>query len=419
MKYIGLIDCNNFFASCERLFRPDLSTHPIVILSGNDGCIVSRSNEAKELGIPMGEPYFKAREVIEKNKVAVFSGNFPLYSDISSRVTRVIKSYALELEKYSIDESFITITANNPAEALNLAEEIRDDVFKKIGVPVSVGFSSTKVLAKLATAKAKKSGGAFLIDETNRVDILTDTSTGAVWGIGRAIFEKMQQRNVLTALTLTEQNDIWIRKQFGLPLLKLTQELKGISSFSFHSNPDSRKMIQSTRSFGEACSDLESIKEALANHVNTAARKMRSEGNATTYLSIYFRTGRNDLKCAHRSGNVNFTIPTSDTLALTKAANTLAEAVFLPGYRYKKAGIGITGFTPIEHAPSETLFDKDTEKKRRALMKTLDAVNESFGKNSLKTAATGLSRTARWHSKNNLKSKPYTSDWSQIPRITI
>jgi len=413
----GLIDCNNFYASCERLFRPDLARRPVVVLSNNDGCIIARSNEAKALGIGMGTPYFKQEPLIRKHDVAVFSSNYPLYGDISQRVMDVLMRLEPDVEVYSIDEAFIRLPMGKHHDLKNWARFLKATVQKHTGIPVSIGLAPTKTLAKIANRFAKKNpsaAGIFVITEGQPLDsLLATVDIGDIWGIGRRHSARLKKQAIHTALELKNCPDAWLRKQLTVTGLRTAMELRGIPCISLEKTLPARKSICTSRSFGQPVHTLGDLQEAVATYASQAAYKLRRGGLRTTVVDVFIRT--NSFKkdepqyCSRRT----FTLPapSSHTATLIKVALASLEAIYRPGYRYQKAGVLLNGLVP-ESREQLRLFQAPTPR-AASLMKAVDDINKRWGRDTICSAAAGLSR--EWHFRQMKKSPAYTTRWSELP----
>ena len=338
----ALVDCNNFYASCERLFRPDLAGRPVVVLSNNDGCIVARSDEAKALGIGMGEPAFRVREALRRHNVAVFSSNYALYGDISSRVMRTLESIVPEAEQYSIDEAFAPLAGSLAVNADELALELRARIRKWTGIVVSVGVGTTRTLAKLASESAKRNDGVCRLDagtyETERT--LGNTSAGEVWGIGRRSEEKLRLAGIRTARQMRDADDAMLRRLLSITGVHTALELRGIPRVDPADTPASRRTLISSRSFGQRVTDREHLAQALAMHAALAGERLRRGNLEAGGIAVHIRTARHGRGPLYdRTANIALPFPTASTAELVRATRRGLDAVFLPGYFYAKAGI--------------------------------------------------------------------------------
>ena len=347
-KIFALVDCNNFYASCERLFRPELNGKPVIVLSNNDGCIVARSNEAKALGMPMGAPLFKVKHLIARHKIHVFSSNYALYGDLSHRVMDVLRQMEPDVEVYSIDEAFIALPVTKVWDRVKYAAELRERVRKHVGIPVSIGIATTKTLAKIANRVAKKEAqfnGVFDLVGNAQIDqVLGKMEVNDVWGIGGRSTEKLKNRGIYTALDLKRADDTWIRKQLTVVGARTVMELNGISCISIENAPACPKSIMTSRSFGHPVTDIEDLREAVITFVSIAGAKLRKQGVEAGALNLFISTGPFDEK-AQYSNNQTITLhqPTSSTPELITAALQGLKSLYRLGYRYRKAGVMLAG----------------------------------------------------------------------------
>lgn len=440
----ALVDCNNFYASCERLFRPDLARRPIVVLSNNDGCIVSRSAEAKALGIPMGEPEFKARAFLKKHHVAVFSSNYALYGDISQRVMNTLESLVPRVEQYSIDEAFLRLDSTLVANAADMAACLRQRVWQWTGIQVSVGIAPTRTLAKIASSLAKKSSGiccmGFDIQEQER--LLQDFPVEAVWGIGRKQAAKCRARALTTALHLKEADDLWLKQHLTISGLQTALELRGIACLGMSNSPPPRKTLVSSRSFGSKVKDRASLEEALSTFAARAGERLRRAGLVAAGMTVHIRTSRHvEVGYLDKCTQILFTSPTADTLQLIKAVQNGLDSLYSPGYEYAKAGVMLFGLEALDHIQGNLLsFTLDTnteveqnkrttngEKPRRALHAALDAINYRYGKQTLVYGAEGATKNAAlvegkqapWHMRQQYRSPRATTNWDELPQAKL
>ncbi|MDZ7726477.1 MAG: Y-family DNA polymerase [Candidatus Campbellbacteria bacterium] len=410
--YTALVDCNNFFVSCERLFRPELGERPVVVLSNNDGCVVARSNEVKRMGIPMGAPYFQVKDSLKQKGVTVFSGNFSLYNDLSKRVMSVIDDCAEEIEVYSIDESFVTLRGDK-LEVERQAREIKKRVERGTGIPVSIGVSSSKTLAKLASEKAK-STGVFMISEDEREAILRETDVGEIWGVGRQLRSRLSSSNIVSALALAESSDQWLRATLGLSGLRVAYELRGVKALSDDHLRKDKKAIISSRSFGKKTRQKKDLEESVAHHITNAARKMRKQCSAAKYVSVTISVQERSNKKS-LSGFRDLLYHTNDSLELIKHAHDILSEIYQDNSLYCKAGVLLSDFTQIELAPEKTLFEDLKTKDRKELMDTLDTIEKKHGQNALFSAAVGIRQS--WSLRSEFSSPAYTTQWKSLPSV--
>jgi DNA polymerase V len=419
-KVFALVDCNNFYASCERLFRPELNGQPIVVLSNNDGCVIARSNEAKALGILMGDPYFKIKDVLTKHKVHVFSSNYTLYGDLSHRVMTVLQQLEPEVEVYSIDEAFISLPYTPGKAHADYARYLKKKVMRCVGIPVAIGIGPTKTLAKVATKIAKKNpdhGGAFDITDHNQIDqLLANYDVEDVWGIGRQSTHKLRARGILTARDLRDADDVWIRKRLTVTGLRTAMELRGISCLPIETAYPDKKSIISSRSFGSPVSTLTDMHEAVATYLAVAAEKLRGQGSAAGAIQVFISTNTfNHNQPQHvQSMMVNLPQPSGYTSNLLKAALYCLDGIFKPGYQYKKAGVMLTDIVPASHQQMN-LFEPVSSDEKPELMQVVDRINKKWGKHTVQVARAGLTKT--WQMVQTHKSPAYTTSWSELPVV--
>jgi DNA polymerase V len=418
----ALVDCNNFFASCERLFRPDLAGKPVVVLSNNDGCIVARSNEAKALGIGMGEPEFKVRELLRMRDIAVFSSNYALYGDIAARVMRTLESIVPEVEQYSIDEAFVPLRGALAANAGEIADEMWRRVRRWTGIEVAVGLGTTRTLAKIASEKAKKGSSVCRLDAGPEADrILEATPVGEIWGIGRKTDLKLRSYDIYTARQLRDADGALIRKLLGIAGTHTALELRGIPCLDAANAPLPRRSMVSSRSFGEKIRDKHYLAEALAMHAALAGERLRRAKLEAGGLTVHIRTSRHGVEAFYdETASVTPARPTSDTRDLIHATAQGLEQIFRPGHAYAKAGIMLYDLAAPGSRPGNLL---DWVKPKSAdgrndskLMAALDAVNKRFGRGMLRFAAEG-GRDAPWHVKSDRRSPQATTVWDDLPIV--
>ncbi|MBF0481033.1 MAG: Y-family DNA polymerase [Desulfovibrionaceae bacterium] len=414
----ALADCNNFYASCERVFDPRLRDRPVVVLSNNDGCVVARSAEAKALGIPMGEPAFKCKELFAAHNVAVFSSNYALYGDMSRRVMQTLARYSPDIEIYSIDEAFLRLDRLNDAPAA-LAKRAKEEVGRWTGIPVSIGLGSTKTLAKIANRRAKKdpaNGGVF--DLTGGADVeagLAATAISDVWGIGPRYAKMLAGLGVATALDFIRLPRELVQKRMTVAGLHTWLELRGISCIGMEESPPPKKSIINSRSFGRRITELADIKESLAYHVVRAAEKLRAQGSVCSRLLVFIQTSRFEQGVPYYSPTAEGGLPvaTANPSKLVKLAHDLAETIFKPGLEYKKAGVMLTG---IERADARrlTFFEPEAQAdgREKTLLRTIDAINAKWGRRTVDIAACGTAKP--WAMRQESRSPRSTTVWEEI-----
>ena len=416
---IALVDCNNFYASCERVFRPDLEKKPIVVLSNNDGCVIARSNEAKKLGIKMGEPAFKKREVFERNKIKTFSTNFILYGDMSKRVMSILRNNSKEIEIYSIDEAFIECYN----EDLNsYATNLRKKVKQWTGIPVSVGIAKTKVLAKIANHIAKKyrKSGIFILDSKEIIEkALKFTAVEEIWGIGRKHARRFKECGINTAYDLTCIEESWIKKKFSIVVLRIAKELKGIKCLDIESQYKTKKNICTSRSFGNPTSDYNTIKEAISTFAVRCCEKLRKQKTSTSELRIFIYT--NPFNPKHRqyygTKKIQLERATNDNQIIVQEVIKGLQKIYKKGYIYKKAGV-IVGNITQENQVQLNLFDQiRNREKYTKISKVIDRINSSMGRDKLRIATQGFDR--KWKMKQEQLSQCYTTRIDEILTVKV
>lgn len=412
----ALVDCNNFYVSCERVFQPFLENVPVLVLSNNDGCAIARSNEVKALGVKMGDPFFKIRPLMEKHGVRVYSSNYTLYGDMSRRVHDTLALLAPAAEEYSIDESFLRLDGIRDLEAH--ARRIRHTVRQWTGIPVSVGIGPTKTLAKIANHIAKKQpqhGGVFVLPE-DADECLAAFPVPDIWGIGPAYAAKLLRQGISSALDLKRTQDAFIKQEMTIVGLRLLQELRGVSCLSFEEIEPQRKSICCSRSFGHPVLELDELRESVASYIARAAEKLRRRKLVASYLSVFIRTNQFNADAKYQAGRGATISPaTNNTLRLNHIAQRLLAACYLKGFRYWKAGVLLEGLTDESSFQQRDFFVAPDSPKEKALMTALDSVNKRYGRNTLYSAGQGI--TQRWSMKREKLSPRFTTCWEELPRI--
>jgi DNA polymerase V len=417
----ALVDCNNFYASCERVFRPDLNGKPIVVLSNNDGCVIARSNEAKDLGIPMGAPAFEYEKLFQQQKVHVFSANFALYGDMSHRVMSVLSDYSPAMEIYSIDECFLSLRG---FELFNLQEYgmlMRNKVVKWTGIPISVGIAPTKALSKVANRIAKKfserTKGVYIIDsEESRIKALKWLKVEDVWGIGRQHAKRLQAQGVKTAYDFTQLNDAFVRKQMSVVGLRLKHDLQGIPTLNLD-EVQPKKNIATTRSFDGNYTKFEQISERVSTFAVSCAEKLRKQNSCCNSLMVFIHSNRHrkDLPQYNRNIVIQLPFATNSSIELSKFAIQALKQIFKEGYSYKKAGVIVQDFTP-QDSVQKSLFEERNEK-HIPLMKAVDKLNALFGQQKIRLASQDAKRV--WKMKQEKLSPNYTTKLSDVITIKL
>jgi DNA polymerase V len=417
----ALIDCNNFFVSCERIFRPDLEGKPVVVLSSNDGCAVARSNEAKALGIPMGAPAFKYRELFAQHGVVQFSGNFELYGDISSRIISILTAITPRTEVYSVDESFLDLSELPIADYHAWAAAVRADILRRVGVPVSIGIAPTKTLAKLAAARGKKDSQLDGILDLNDVtaagfDIyLARTPVEDIWGIGRRLAPKVRAEHVATALDVKNMSLRLAASLMGVHGKQLVLELNGTSCHGFSPEHNPRKSIMRGRTFGEETSDFSVIEAAIANQAVAAAQRLRRNHSVVGYASVYIATSRHKPGYVGRLASASFATPTADSGHIAAALVEALKTIYQPGLKYYRGIVLLPELLPDRALQLDLLGQVDHRESAnsRRRMAAVDELNSRYGTGAVRFAAEKLS--SHWLPKHQLRSQRYVSDWSELP----
>ncbi len=416
-RKIALIDCNSFYVSCERLFNPKIRKKPVVVLSNNDGCIISRSNEAKALGIKMGEPYFKEKEIIVKNNVQVFSSNYSLYGDISRRVMRTLKRFNSDIEIYSIDEAFLDLSNFSDNEIENIGHEIRSIVLKWTGIPTSIGIAKTKTLSKVANhiAKKKKSGVVSLIGIENIDPILEKVDINDVWGVGRQLTKFYHQNGIYNAKQLKNKSNTWIKKSSNVLSSRTAMELRGIPCIDLETKSSKRKSCVVSRSFGKRVEDLQELREAIAGYSLNASEKIRSESLVAKAITVFVRTSPFQRNFGYYSNSKTFDFPiaTNNSIETVKVAMVILDSIFKNGYRYQKAGVMLTGLSNADG--KKNLFSSEKDEKINSLMRSIDNTNYKYGRSTLSLASAGVQKG--WNMRRQYSSKIDTADFYCLPTI--
>ncbi len=414
----GLCDCNNFYASCERVFNPLLEGKPVIVLSNGDGCIVARSNEAKALGIQMGEPLFKVRELVKKHKIHIFSSNYTLYGDMSSRVMDILGSFTPNLEIYSIDEAFLSLFGFGRYNLSNYAAEIRKTVKQNTGIPICIGIAPTKTLAKIANRLAKKNPeakGIWLLESTEQSnEALQRVAVEDIWGIGNQYAKKLAAWNIRTAWDLANRPTQWASKHLGGVVgMRLIEELNGNSCLNLEELILPKKSIACTRSFGTTVTTMGELSEAISVYTSRAAEKLRKQQSVANAINVFIQTNRfaTDATPFNGSITVNLSVPTSDTSELIHYARIGLKKIYRDDLIYKKAGIILTGLT--QQAQIQTsLFDNRDRKKSTKLMEAVDGINAKLGRDTVTFASAGTDN--RWKQKPAYTSNRYTTRWGEL-----
>ena len=416
-KKIALIDCNSFYVSCERLFNPKIRKKPVVVLSNNDGCIISRSNEAKTLGIKMGEPYFKAKDIIVKNNVQVFSSNYSLYGDISRRVMRTLKRFNSEIEVYSIDEAFLDLSNFSDDEIESVGIEIRSIILQWTGIPTSIGIAKTKTLSKIANhiAKKEKSGVVSLIGIEDIDPILEKVEIGDVWGVGRQLTKFYIKNDIYNAKQLKNISNTWIKKSSNVLSSRTAMELREISCIDLEIQDSKRKSCVVSRSFGKKVETFQELKESVTNYCLNASEKIRSESLIAKSVTVFLRTSPFQNRGIYYSNSktIDFPIATDNSIEIVKAAINGLKDIFKRGYKYQKVGVMLSGLSNLEN--KNNLFSSSKDEKIKSLMRSIDSTNCRYGRSALSLASGGVNK--KWNMRRKHSSKIDTVDFRCLPTI--
>jgi DNA polymerase V len=409
----ALVDCNNFYVSCERVFNPALEGKPVIVLSNNDGCIISRSEEAKQLGLKMAEPVFQKIKFIKDSGVQSFSSNYTLYCDMSARVTETLSHFAPEIEIYSIDEAFLNLTVF-AGDLEKLSQGIAFTVKHNTGIPVSIGIGPTKTLAKIANKAAKQTGGIFIIRNNHQSDaLIRNTPIEKVWGIGRQYTKLLQQNQVFTAYDFTLLDDNWLRTKMKVIGMRIKRELLGESCLRLELIMPPKKAIATTRAFGKKTSEIKFITEAVSTYAVRCAEKLRKQNSVANLLTVFIHTdpfNPSDPQI-NKSKTITLPVATSSNTELVKYARLCLNEIFMPGFRYKKAGVIVDGLQN-ESCFQQNIFDITDRKKQRDLLKVIDKLNSEYGRDKVKLAVQGDGK--EWKLRQEKLSKRYTTNWNEI-----
>ena len=420
---IALVDANNFYVSVERIFRPDLEGKPVVVLSSNDGNVIARSNEAKGLQIPMGEALFKLNEAVKQHKVQIISANFTLYGDLSARLMRVLNQFVEEIEIYSIDEAFLDLNSYEQiySDLPALGQQIRNRVDQWLGLPVSVGLAPNKTLAKVANWYAKKRPeyeGVCQLRESNEINqALMNFPCAEVWGIGHQYNQLLKRNGIHNAYQLTQCPDVWIQKHMTIDGLRLVDELRGNPRRSIQRYPPHKKSILTSPTFGKPVDDLKTLQEALTTHVVRCAEKLRRQQSAARLVTVYLQTNPFRTQEPQYFGHQSVVLPhsSSATPELLQYAIGVLNSIYKPAYHYKRVGVMLSGFVPQEFQ-QQNLFSELPDERLRTVSKTIDKLNERYGRDKIRFAAQGYSD--HWKPRSKFQSPRYTTRWNEILRVT-
>ena len=418
---IALVDCNSFYVSCERLFNPSIIKKPVVVLSNNDGCVISRSTEAKALGIKMGEPYFKVKKFVIKNDVKVFSSNYSLYGDISRRVMKTLKQFSPQIEIYSIDEAFLNLSSVKDENLLDHGNKIRKTILKWTGIPTSIGIASTKTLSKAAShiAKKERSGIVSLINSKKIDKFLMKIKINDIWGVGKQLTKFYTKNGIDTAYQLKNVSNGWIKKNTNVFGSRTAMELKGISCIPLDVHEEKRKNCCVSRSFGKKVTNLEELKESVTTHCLNAAEKIRSDNQTAKKITVFIRTSpfQKDKNYYAKAKDIDLAFRTNDSIELVKTALVALKCIYKDGYRYQKTGIILSNLKDVDFYRKNLFSTINSDEKRKKLMKAIDHTNTKYGRDALSIAQAGLKK--RWNIKRQHSSKIDTACFELLPAVKI
>lgn len=417
----ALADCNNFFVSCERVFRPDLEGRPVIVLSRNDGCAIARSNEAKALGVKMGDPYFKLRDLIERNNIAVFSGNMALYADFSRRIRSILREAAPQIEVYSIDEAFLDMRGVDNVDFDTFSKGLSMRCRKLTGIPVSVGVAPTKTLAKIAAQLCKSypklRGGCFMHRDADIEKVLKRFPIEDVWGIGRRSAPRLKEQGINTAYDFCRLNEGWIIRRMGVVGLRTWRELHGIPAIGFDSVAEPRQSICNSRSFSSEIYDIGELSEQVAKFAAMTAERLREQHSVCSRLTVFAATNRFHTSDIQQCGHITIPLiePTDSTLAIVRASREALAEIFVRGAGYKKAGVIASAITPREGTPM-SMFSAESNERHHRLMQAIDEINRKSDGRGIVLASEGQSDVKAL---SRHRSPRYTTSWDELPVVKL
>ena len=418
---IALVDCNSFYVSCERLFNPAIDKKPVVVLSSNDGCVISRSTEAKNLGIKMGEPYFKVKKIVKENDIKIFSTNFALYGDISRRVMKTLRQFSPQMEIYSIDEAFLDLSSIKNENLLEHSYKIRNTILKWTGIPTSIGIGTTKTLSKTANyiAKKEKSGVINLVNSKKINETLSKIKISDVWGVGRQLTKFYVKNGINTAYDLKNAHNGWIKKNTSVFGSRTAMELRGISCALLNPHEEKRKNCCVSRSFGKKVTKLDELSEAIIKHCLNAAEKIRLDKQTVKKITVFIRTSPFLMKNDYYANSKNVDLPTrtNDSIILIKQALNALESIYKEGYRYQKTGIILSGLKDADTYNKNLFSTINNDEKRIKLMQAIDRTNIKYGNDALSIAQARLKK--KWNVKKQYSSKIDTACFDLLPVIRV
>lgn len=417
----GLVDCNSFFASCEQVFRPDLRGKPVIVLSNNDGCIVALTKEAKAIGLHRGQPLYQVRELIEKNEVSIFSSNHTLYANLSQRVMQMIAETIPSIDIYSIDEAFLNLNGYNPEKLPDLMHKLSKDIYRGVGIPVSVGIAPTRTLAKVAGMFAKKYKGyrsvCFINTEEKRMKALHLCPIEDVWGIGRKNTKNLKSKGVITAWDFTQKNKGWVQHVLNITGVRIWLELQGTSCIDVSELPE-KKSICTSRSFGEMVEDYNSLAESVATFADSCATKLRKQHSAAGLIMVCIMTNRHreDLPQYFNTCSVRMETPANDSLEVVQKALSGLRSIYKEGFKYKKSAVIVTDIIRVSDIQPSLFDDNEKRLNHMKLSQTIDRINRTHGKETVKLAVQGTVKK-NWGLKREYISNNYTGNFKELLKI--
>lgn len=417
MSLFALVDCNNFFVSCERVFAPSLAKKPVIVLSNNDGCVISRSEEAKARGIAMGAPLYTIKRLCAQFDVSIISSNFELYGNFSQRIMACLRSLCPAMEIYSIDEAFLQLDNLLLKDPVAYAETVRSCVYKWTGIPVSIGIASTKTLAKVAAEIAKQNNGVgYLLDKAAQCKALENLPVENIWGIGRRTSEKLRSLGITTALHLRQADPSWIRKTFTVVGERIALELSGVSCLGLEEVPPKKSIICSA-SFGRSITTFDELAEAVSNYVVSAANRLRQQESHAQYLTVAIRTSpfRQNSPFYSNEATLTLAVPTFETTTLIRTAKEGLKQIFRPGYTYQKGGVVLSGIHPMNWQQGHLFMGFPEHARSQKFYGSVDRLNQRWGKDTILIAAQGLKR--EWKRRSERRSPRYTTRWTELPLV--
>ncbi len=414
----ALVDCNNFYVSCERVFDLSLENRPVAVLSNNDGCVISRSNELKQLGIKMGVPFFQLRPHLKRHNIAIRSSNYELYGDMSRRVMSILGNFSPNVEPYSIDEAFVSINLPHGSSYYSYAQEIRSRLFKWTGLPVGVGIASTKTLAKMANHIGKKTPEGVFVMTSNPTDILRQLPVGEVWGIGKRLTAKLERLGIRTAEQLSACEDGYLRKKFNVCVERTATELRGTPALEAENPDEPSQSVSCSRSFSYPVTAFNELSEAIASYTSLTAEKLRKEKQRASGANVYFQYYPDHGPIEREGGMSGTTVVfdqlTGSTAKMLAKINNILPSIFIKGRRYKKAGVVLYGLEG-SHGEQPDLFSAEVEDKNDKLYETIDRINRQFGKKAIFHLGEGTGQP--WKMKREHLSPCYTTNWDQLLQV--